>query len=116
MHAALAPSPATSVVLKAACRTWLDHLWAQVSISCEGKQVDALGRAGGGGGYWEGGLDAVERIAAESKAASSAGAQKREKEEEEKADAEWEREVVSSLESLANVGVSEGYVAHLLFP
>lgn len=96
------------MVLKAACRTWLDHLWAQVSIVCEGKQVDALGRAGGAGGYWEGGLDAVERIAAENKAALSAGAQRREQEEEEKEDMEWEREVIGSLEALANVGVSEG--------
>ncbi|EJC99448.1 uncharacterized protein FOMMEDRAFT_148674 [Fomitiporia mediterranea MF3/22] len=108
LHAALAPSPATSVVLKSACRTWHDHLWAQVSIVCEGKQVDALSRAGGGGGYWEGGVEAVERIAAESTLTSSPVLQQREREEEEAEEREWEKEVVSALKALSNVGVAEG--------
>lgn len=107
MYAALAPSPATSVVLKAACRTWLDHLWAQVSIVCEGKQVDALSQAGGGG-YWEGGLEAVERIAVEDVSSFSPNREGKEREDEEKEESEWEREVVRALESLTNVGVSEG--------
>ncbi|KAI5120989.1 hypothetical protein M0805_000450 [Coniferiporia weirii] len=103
LHAALAPSPASSVVLKSACRTWHDHLWAQVSIICEGKQVDALAQAGGGGGFWEGGLESVERIAASS--SSDVAAQTEEEIHEER---EWEREVVSTLEALASVGVAEG--------
>ena len=47
-------------------------------------------------------------IAAESKSSSSAAVQRREKEEEEKDDAEWEREVIGSLEALASVGDAEG--------
>ncbi|KAH8111554.1 107-domain-containing protein [Phellopilus nigrolimitatus] len=110
LYAALAPSPASSVVLKAACRTWYDHLWAHVGIICEGKQVDALARAGaaggGGGGFWEGGADAVARIVA---SASVPGvSQAAEEEEEEREEREWEREVIRTLEALANVGVTEG--------
>ena len=100
LYASLAPSPATSVVLKSACRTWEDHLWAQISIICEGKQVDELARACGGGGYWEIGLDALSRIRA-----TPLVPDEREQEKEEK---EWEREVVNTLESLATIGVTDG--------
>ncbi|THH10924.1 hypothetical protein EW145_g992 [Phellinidium pouzarii] len=107
LHAALAPSPASSVVLKSACRTWYDHLWAQVSIMCEGKQVDALARAGGGGGFWENGIEAVERIASSS-SSGEAGADEAQTAEEQREESEWEKEVVSTLEALGTVGVMEG--------
>ncbi|KAF7323271.1 Nuclear pore complex protein [Mycena chlorophos] len=95
LYAALAPTPQTSSVLKAACRTWEDHLWAQVSVVCEEKQSMEMSRVGGS--FWEGGLPAVENgvriISAET--------------EEAEID-EWEREVRGSLEVLKTVGVVEG--------
>ncbi|KAG1854581.1 107-domain-containing protein [Suillus subluteus] len=39
LYAALAPCPQIFIVLKSACRTWEDHLWAQISILCEEKQT-----------------------------------------------------------------------------
>lgn len=108
LHAALAPSPATSIVLKSACRTWHDHLWAQISVVCEGKQVDALAQVIGGGGYWEGGLESVERIAAETTLQSSRETEEKRRKEEAAEEREWELEVVDALESLKHVGVSEG--------
>ncbi len=62
--------------------------------------MDELARACGGGGYWEAGIDTLNRIRATSLVASE-----REQEKEEK---EWEREVVSTLESLATIGVTDG--------
>ncbi|KAF7298503.1 Nuclear pore complex protein [Mycena kentingensis (nom. inval.)] len=95
LYAALAPTPQTSNVLKAACRTWEDHLWAQVSVVCEEKQSMEMFRVGGS--FWEGGLQAVEKgvrfISADA--------------EEAEID-EWEREVRGSLEVLKSVAVSEG--------
>lgn len=101
LYASLAPSPATSVVLKSACRTWADHLWAQVSVICEGKQIDELARANGG--YWEGGMSAVEIITK-----VTAAGDEPEPEEVEKENADWEREVRSSIETLQSVNVTEG--------
>ncbi|KAJ7695686.1 nuclear pore protein 84/107 [Mycena rosella] len=95
LYAALAPSPQTSVVLKTACRTWEDHLWAQISVVCEEKQSMEMLRVGGS--FWEGGLPAVEggvRVL-------SADAEELEKEE-------WEREVVGALEMLKSVAIQEG--------
>ncbi|KAJ7467973.1 hypothetical protein FB451DRAFT_1481251 [Mycena latifolia] len=46
LYAALAPSLQTSIVLKPACRTWEDHLWAQISVVCEEKQSMEILRAG----------------------------------------------------------------------
>ncbi|KAH9989542.1 107-domain-containing protein [Russula vinacea] len=51
LYAALAPSVQTSAVLKSACRTWEDALWATISVLCEDRQSEALARLGGG--FWE---------------------------------------------------------------
>ncbi|KAL5501221.1 NUP84 [Sanghuangporus vaninii] len=108
LHAALAPSAATSVVLKSVCRSWHDHLWAQVSVVCEGRTSDALHRIGEG--YWEGGIEAIERIAAEEASAATftPAREQQEKRAEEREEREWEREAVAALESLTHVGVAEG--------
>ncbi|KAJ7063608.1 nuclear pore protein 84/107 [Mycena amicta] len=95
LYAALAPTPQTSSVLKAACRTWEDHLWAQVSVVCEEKQSMEMSRVGGS--FWEGGLPAVE-----------SGVRIISAETEEMEIEEWETEVRSSLEVLKSVGVHEG--------
>ncbi|KAJ7494494.1 nuclear pore protein 84/107 [Mycena galericulata] len=95
LYAALAPSPQTSSLLKTACRTWEDHLWAQISVVCEEKQSMEMLRVGGS--FWEGGIPAVEsgvRVL-------SADAEEAEAEE-------WEKEVVGSLETLKTVAVQEG--------
>lgn len=93
LYAALAPSSATSVVLKSACRTWEDHLWAQVCIICEQKQMEALARAGGG--FWDGGVEAISNAMAVDV-------------EDEREEMEWEVETVKTLEGLASVAVEEG--------
>ncbi|KAH9075675.1 107-domain-containing protein [Lactarius deliciosus] len=51
LYAALAPSVQTSGVLKSACRTWEDALWATISVLCEERLSEALARLGGG--FWE---------------------------------------------------------------
>ena len=51
LYAALAPSVQTSGVLKSACRTWEDALWATMSVLCEERLSEALARVGGG--FWE---------------------------------------------------------------
>ncbi|TDL18237.1 hypothetical protein BD410DRAFT_775281 [Rickenella mellea] len=106
LYAALAPTPATSVVLRSACRTWEDHLWAALSVICEGKQADELGRVGGGfferdGGSIGGGDGIGARVGEVVEMELST-------EEEEREEREWEREAVGSLELLAAVGVEEG--------
>jgi len=55
LYAALAPSIQTSGILKSACRTWEDALWATISVLCEERQSEALVRLGGGslGTLWE---------------------------------------------------------------
>jgi nuclear pore complex protein Nup107 len=50
LYASLAPSPQTSAILKSACRTWEDHLWAQISVMCEEKQSAEMIKLGGFGG------------------------------------------------------------------
>ncbi|KAJ7221638.1 nuclear pore protein 84/107 [Mycena pura] len=95
LFAALAPTPQTSIVLKTACRTWEDHLWAQISVCCEEKQSMEMLRVGGS--FWEGGLPAVEN-----------GVRLISAEEEELEVEEWEREVRGSLEVLKSVAVQEG--------
>jgi len=47
LYAALAPSVKTSAVLKSACCTWEDALWATISVLCEERQGEALARLGG---------------------------------------------------------------------
>ncbi|KAG1880884.1 hypothetical protein F4604DRAFT_1748506 [Suillus subluteus] len=71
LYTALAPCPQTFSTLKSACRTWEDHLWAQISILCEEKQMITLG-----GGFCDGDLE------------DAAGEE------------EWEREATSTLETL----------------
>jgi len=88
LYAALAPSPQTSVILKSACRTWEDHLWAQISIVIEEKESTEMGKLGG---FWEGGQNVT--MAAD---------------DEEAEEEEWENEVIGALEGLESVGVTEG--------
>ncbi|KAE9401605.1 hypothetical protein BT96DRAFT_1018085 [Gymnopus androsaceus JB14] len=95
LYAALAPSPQTSLILKSACRTWEDHLWAQISVMCEEKQTMEMLRLGGS--FWEGGMSAVE------KGARSVSRETMENEEE-----EWEEEVRGTLDGLKDVHVEEG--------
>ncbi|KAI0338793.1 hypothetical protein BDW22DRAFT_1362509 [Trametopsis cervina] len=99
LYAALAPSPQTSIQLKAACHTWEDHLWAQISVVCEEKESAEMsrlvasfweGRPSGGGASGEENMNMVRE------------------EEEEGEEEEWEKEVVGALESLANIVVDEG--------
>ena len=106
LYASLVPSPTTSVVLKSACRTWEDHLWAQVSIIVESKGVDEMIRVNGGDGYWEGGMDAVKNTIDSLKDVDESDMVI----DEEHDKREWESEVVETLESLATVGVAEGCV------
>ena len=81
LFASLAPSSQTSVVLKSACRTWEDYLWAQVSIMCEEKQSAGMVRLDGG--FWEGEKGAVIPS----------------REEAGQEELEWEKEVESTLDS-----------------
>lgn len=92
LYAALAPSPQTSVILKSACRTWEDHLWAQVSIIIEEKESSEMAKLGG---FWEGGKITTPV----------------DPDEEEE---EWVNDVVGTLEGLESVGVAEGYVKEVL--
>ncbi|EIW52209.1 uncharacterized protein TRAVEDRAFT_156299 [Trametes versicolor FP-101664 SS1] len=97
LYAALAPTTQTSTSLKAVARTWEDHLWALVSLSCEERLsvgLSAIEREC----FWENGLGALETGAA---ALATEGA-------EEDVDEEWEHEVMQALESLANVQTAEG--------
>ncbi|KAN0078059.1 Nuclear pore protein 84/107 [Tylopilus felleus] len=94
LYAALAPTPQTFNVLKSTCRTWEDHLWAQISILCEEKQTAEMLKLGGG--YWEGGLEALRDLSLPAEDAD-------EKEEE-----EWEKEATAALETLGGVNVDDG--------
>ena len=94
LYAALAPTPQTFNVLKSACRTWEDHLWAQISILCEEKQTAEMIKLGGG--YWENGLEALSDASIPVDDAD-------EKEEE-----EWEKEATTALETLGAVNVDDG--------
>ncbi|KAJ7771524.1 nuclear pore protein 84/107 [Mycena metata] len=95
LYSALVPTPQTSIVLKTACRTWEDHLWAQISVVVEEKQSTEMLRVGGS--FWDGGLAAVET-----------GVRVLSAEEEEAESEEWEKEVVGSLEILKTVATQEG--------
>ena len=98
LYAILAPSPQTASVLKSACRTWEDHLWAEISIMCEEKASQELAKLGGS--FWEGGVEAVE-----------SGIQDTPSEQDEADDGDWESEVSATLDNLKGVAVLEGYVA-----
>jgi hypothetical protein len=99
LYAALAPCPQTFSVLKSACRTWEDHLWAQISILCEEKQTGEMIKLGGG--FWDGGLAVLENM-------PSPPSHEEDVAEEE----EWEREATSTLETLGSVHVEDGYDPH----
>ncbi|KAH9929251.1 nuclear pore protein 84/107 [Fomitopsis serialis] len=102
LYAALAPSPQTSAPLKASCRTWSDQLWAVVSIACEERL--AVGLAGlASESFWEGGVAGVEAPVPEEDVEEVDGGSRMETEEE-----DWEKEVLSALESLSSVAVEEG--------
>ena len=92
LYAALAPSLQTSGILKSACRTWEDALWATISVLCEERQSDALARLGGG--FWEpSGRELGDDVEGEAA------------EEEEEA---WQADVEQELQALATVQVQEG--------
>jgi hypothetical protein len=92
LYAALAPSIQTSGILKSACRTWEDALWATISVLCEERQSEALARLGGG--FWEpSGRELGEDVEGEAA------------EEEEEA---WRADVEQELQALATVQVQEG--------
>ena len=94
MYAVLAPSPQTASVLKSACRTWGDHLWAEISIICEEKASQELAKLGGS--FWEGGVDAVELGVQDPS------------EQDEADEGDWENEVSATLDNLKGVAVLEG--------
>lgn len=94
-YAALVPCPHTSSVLKAACRTWEDHLWAQISIMCEEKEVIELTKLEGC--FWEGGAEGVEK-----------GVKEMSVIDEEREEQDWANEVTETLESLKGIVVMEG--------
>jgi nuclear pore complex protein Nup107 len=100
LYASLAPSPQTSAILKSACRTWEDHLWAQISVMCEEKQSAEMIRLGGG--FWDVGLEVVE------KGVVGVSGDDGDPDDDDDEEAEWEREAVGALESLGNVSVLDG--------
>ncbi|EKM74849.1 hypothetical protein AGABI1DRAFT_80653 [Agaricus bisporus var. burnettii JB137-S8] len=102
LYAALVPTPQTSTVLKASCRTWEDHLWAQISIMCEEKESMEIGKLGGN--FWEEGVEGVRK-----------GVRDVSVEDEEREEQEWVKEVTETLESLKGVAVSEGPAADHAF-
>lgn len=102
LYAALAPCPQTFSVLKSACRTWEDHLWAQISILCEEKQTAEMIKLGSG--FWDGGLAVLENM-------PLPPSQEEDAAEEE----EWEREATSTLETLGSVHVEDGPTADHAF-
>ncbi|GJE90630.1 nuclear pore complex protein [Phanerochaete sordida] len=92
LYAALAPSPQTASNLKAACRTWSDHLWAQISVVCEEKESQEMSRLRSS--FWENPAETDVNVSMDG--------------DEEAEEEEWEQEVVGSLESLAHISVEEG--------
>jgi len=96
LYAALAPSIQTSGVLKSACRTWEDALWATISVLCEERQSEALARLGGG--FWEpSGREVDVDVGGEGEGDAV--------DEEEEA---WRADVEQELQALATVQVQEG--------
>ncbi|KAG1841563.1 hypothetical protein DFJ58DRAFT_718154 [Suillus subalutaceus] len=92
LYAALAPFLQTFSVLKSACRTWEDYLWAQVSILCEEKQT-------------------AEMIKLVSQNMPSPPFQEEDAAKEE----EWEKEVTSTSDTLGSVHVEDGPTADHAF-
>ncbi|EEB92815.1 hypothetical protein MPER_08621 [Moniliophthora perniciosa FA553] len=98
LYAALAPSPQTSLVLKSACRTWEDHLWATISVLCDEKETMELTRLAFG--KVAGGAEGLKNV---DKGVRTASRDLIEAEEE-----EWEKEVVNTLEGLKSAHVEDG--------
>ncbi|KAF9475041.1 hypothetical protein BDN70DRAFT_884207 [Pholiota conissans] len=97
LYAAIIPVPETANILKTACRTWEDHLWAEISVMCEDKASRELARHAQGS-FWEGGVEAADKGA---EALSNLPTDDEE-------DEEWEREVVRTLDNLQGVAVLDG--------
>ena len=83
-------------MLKSACRTWEDALWATISVLCEERQSEALARLGGG--FWE----PSGRVLLDEQAGGPGEAG-----DEEGEDA-WRADVEQELQALATVQVQEG--------
>lgn len=99
--ASLAPTQETATILKSASRTWEDHLWTEISVTCEEKASRELSRLTSGS-FWEGGIDAVEK-----------GVQNISKVQIQQEEEAWKKEVLASLDNLKSVSVVDGCV--LLF-
>ncbi|KAK7682153.1 hypothetical protein QCA50_014740 [Cerrena zonata] len=95
LYAALAPCAQTYTFLKAACRTWEDHLWAQLSILCEEKVSAELEKLKNM--FWEDSLTLKETDGVDV-------SMNVEEDEEE----DWATETMAALESLSEVPVEEG--------
>jgi len=97
LYASIAPSAETSIILKSSCRTWEDHLWADLSVLCEEKTSRELARLATAN-FWEGGVDNLEKPSLE--------VDQSQFEHQEEA---WAQEVSRVLENLQSVAVAEGY-------
>ncbi|KAF8639343.1 hypothetical protein AX17_001562 [Amanita inopinata Kibby_2008] len=111
LHAALSPSPQTFPILRAACKTWEDHLWATLSVICEQRESAELSRlAAHFSSFWEEQDDeesdqdpSVPPPPPPANTAPYSSAVLSAVDEE-----DWEKEATSTLESLRNVAVAEG--------
>ena len=103
MYAALTPSPQTAGPLRAACRTWADHLWALVSVAYEERLSSGLTKVSRES-FWEGGLAAVDGDGDQGSVRRSTSVEIDDDTEEDN----WERDVSAALESLSSVGVEDG--------
>ncbi|KIY49632.1 hypothetical protein FISHEDRAFT_40657 [Fistulina hepatica ATCC 64428] len=104
LYASLAPSPETFSVLKSACRTWEDLLWAKIIMLCEQKQGAALSALGGG--FWEEGMPWLDRKHSLIQGLTI---------DEDREEATWGAEVIQSLQELQAVPVAEGPPADDIF-
>ncbi|KAH9475030.1 Nucleoporin nup107 [Psilocybe cubensis] len=103
LFAAIAPSSQTSSILKSACRTWEDHLWAEINILWEEKINQELARLEKGS-FWASGADSLDKgfiVLTE--------AEMVQREEE------WEKEVTKTLVNLDSTAVVDGPLAEHAF-
>jgi len=103
LFASLAPTPQTATILKTACRTWEDHLWAEICIICEEKASRELFYLTSGS-FWDGGVDAVEKGMLDIPRAQT--------QQDEEA---WRKDVMSSLDNLKAINVLDGFVPSFRF-
>ncbi|KAG6852732.1 hypothetical protein C0991_009470 [Blastosporella zonata] len=101
-YAALAPSEQTAGVLRSACRTWEDHLWAQISIMCEERASGEMKKLDGS--FWEDGLKALEGEGEDGEDTSMGDRGNDVREDERR----WVERVGETLESLKDIAVAEG--------